>query len=89
MALDYWRDDTEQCDMDPHASGRIPFPTMAEVEAASVRQLAQWYRLLVAPANKSEQRIMRRMIERFNAVTGVPSATGKVANGRPKARRKR
>lgn len=75
--------------MDPHASGRMPFPTMTEVEAASGRQLAQWYRLLVAPANNSEQRIMRRMIERFNAVAGAPSATSKAAKGRPKARRKR
>jgi hypothetical protein len=61
---------------------------MSEVETASGRQLAKWYRLLVAPANKSEQRIMRRMIERFNAVTRAPSATSKAANGRPKARRK-
>lgn len=75
--------------MDPHASGRIPFPTMAEVEVANQRQSAKWYRLLVAPANSNEQRIMRRMIERFHAAGGSMPVVSGAANVKPKARRKR
>ncbi len=75
--------------MNPHSNQKTPFPTMAEVEAAGHLQLAEWYRFLVSPANKKEQRIMKRMIDRFHAEGRSTPAVGKAVNGRPKARRKR
>jgi len=47
------------------------FPTIEEVEAADKEQLARWYRFLPSGETAAEQKIMKRIAERFEKVGGM------------------
>lgn len=66
--------------MNPTADTAIPFPTLAEVEAADQEKLAYWYRFLVSPATAKETAIMKRMMARFHAGGGWTPAVSKAVN---------
>jgi hypothetical protein len=42
------------------------FPTIEEVEKADKEKLARWYRFLPSGETAADQKIMRRVAERFN-----------------------
>ena len=47
------------------------FPTIEEVEEADKDQLARWYRFLPSGETAAEQKIMKRIAERFEKVGGM------------------
>jgi len=47
------------------------FPTIDEVEKADKEQLAHWYRFLPSGETAAEQKIMKRIAERFEKVGGM------------------
>jgi len=47
------------------------FPTIEEVEKADKKQLARWYRFLPSGETAAEQKIMKRIAERFEKVGGM------------------
>jgi hypothetical protein len=47
------------------------FPTIGEVEKADKEQLARWYRFLPSGETSAEQKIMKRIAERFDKVGGM------------------
>jgi hypothetical protein len=47
------------------------FPTIDEVEKADKEQLAHWYRFLPSGETAAEQRIMKRIAERFEKLGGM------------------
>jgi len=44
---------------------RLDFPTMQQVEKADKIQLAKWYRFLPAGSTTGQQKIMDRIVARF------------------------
>ena len=47
------------------------FPTSEEVERADREQLARWYRFLPSGETKADQKIMKRIAERFEKLGGM------------------
>jgi hypothetical protein len=47
------------------------FPTIDEVEKADKEQLAHWYRFLPSGETAADQKIMKRIAERFEKVGGM------------------
>jgi hypothetical protein len=47
------------------------FPTLEEVEKADKEQLARWYRFLPSGETAADQKIMRRIAERFEKLGGM------------------
>jgi hypothetical protein len=61
---------------------RPDYPTMAEVEAADVEQLARWYRHLL-PGDEPHQRlVMDRICARFKKLGGMtPELSRRIGHG--------
>ena len=47
------------------------FPTVEEVEKADKEQLARWYRFLPSGEPAGDQKIMKRIAERFENLGGM------------------
>ena len=47
------------------------FPTVEQVEKADKEQLARWYRFLPSGETASDQKIMKRIAERFDKLGGM------------------
>jgi hypothetical protein len=47
------------------------FPTIEEIERAGKEQLARWYRFLPSGETPADQRIMKRIAERFEKLGGM------------------
>jgi hypothetical protein len=47
------------------------FPTIQEVEKADKEQLARWYRFLPSGETAADQKIMKRISERFEKFGGM------------------
>ena len=47
------------------------FPTLQEVEKADEKQLARWYRFLPSGETPADQKIMKRIAERFEKFGGM------------------
>jgi len=47
------------------------FPTVQEIEKADKEQLARWYRFLPSGENSADQKIMKRIAERFEKLGGM------------------
>ena len=47
------------------------FPTIEEVERANKEQLARWYRFLPSGVTAADQKIMKRIAERFEKLGGM------------------
>jgi hypothetical protein len=47
------------------------FPTIEEVEKADKERLASWYRFLPSGETVADQRIMKRIAERFEKLGGM------------------
>ena len=47
------------------------FPTFEEVEKADKEQLARWYRFLPSGENAADQKVMKRIAERFDKLGGM------------------
>jgi hypothetical protein len=47
------------------------FPTVQEVEMADKEQLARWYRFLPSGDGASDEKIMKRIAERFRELGGM------------------
>jgi hypothetical protein len=47
------------------------FPTIQEVEKADKEQLALWYRFLPSGETAADQKIMKRIAERFEKLGGM------------------
>ena len=58
-------------------SDRPDFPTMQQVEKADKEQLARWYRFLSSGESEEQQRIIKRIAERFEAMGGMDTAMSK------------
>lgn len=56
---------------------RPDFPTMAQVNQASHEELARWYRFLPSGETAEQQRIMNRIVERFNKAGGMTEELSK------------
>jgi hypothetical protein len=50
---------------------RRRFPTLEEVERADKEQLARWYRFLPSGEMAADQKIMKRIAERFEKLGGM------------------
>jgi hypothetical protein len=53
------------------------FPTLQEVENADKEQLARWYRFLPSGENAADQKIMKRIAERFEKLGGMTAELSK------------
>jgi hypothetical protein len=53
------------------------FPTLQEVEEADEEQLARWYRFLPSGENAADQKIMKRIAERFEKLGGMTAELSK------------
>jgi len=53
------------------------FPTIEEVERADKVQLARWYRFLPSGETALEQKIMKRIAERFEKLGGMTAELSK------------
>ena len=49
------------------------FPTVEEVEKADKEQLGRWYRFLPSGETTADQKIMKRIAERFDKLGGMTS----------------
>ena len=47
------------------------FPTIEEVERAGKEQLARWYRFLPSGETAADQKVMKRIAERFEKLGGM------------------
>ena len=47
------------------------FPNINEVEKADKDQLARWYRFLPSGESEADQKIMKRIAERFEKLGGM------------------
>ena len=47
------------------------FPTLEEVKKADKEQLARWYRFLPSGETAEDQKIMKRIAERFEKLGGM------------------
>jgi len=53
------------------------FPTIQEVEKADKEQLARWYRFLPSGETAADQKIMKRIAERFEKLGGMTNELNK------------
>ncbi len=53
------------------------FPTIQEVEKADKEQLARWYRFLPSGETAADQKIMKRIAERFEKLGGMTNELSK------------
>ena len=53
------------------------FPTLEEVEKANKEQLARWYRFLPSGETAADQKIMKRIAERFEKLGGMTAELSK------------
>jgi hypothetical protein len=53
------------------------FPTIEEVERADKEQLAPWYRFLPSGETSADQKIMKRLAERFEKLGGITAELSK------------
>jgi len=53
------------------------FPTTQEVEEADKEQLARWYRFLPSGETAADQKIMKRIAERFEKLGGMTAELSK------------
>jgi hypothetical protein len=53
------------------------FPTLEEVENADKERLARWYRFLPSGETASDQKIMKRIAERFDKLGGMTAELSK------------
>jgi hypothetical protein len=53
------------------------FPTIQEVEKADKEQLARWYRFLPSGETAADQKIMKRIAERFEKLGGMTAELSK------------
>jgi hypothetical protein len=53
------------------------FPTIEEVELADKEQLARWYRFLPSGETAADQKIMKRIAERFEKLGGMTAELSK------------
>ena len=53
------------------------FPTIDEVERADKGQLARWYRFLPSGETAADQRITKRIAERFEKLGGMTAELSK------------
>jgi hypothetical protein len=53
------------------------FPTIEEVEKGDREQLARWYRFLPSGETLAEQKVMKRVAERFEKLGGMTSQLSK------------
>jgi hypothetical protein len=56
------------------------FPTIEEVEKADKEQLARWYRFVPSGDTAADQKIMKRIAERFDKLGGM---TPELSKGKP------
>jgi hypothetical protein len=55
------------------------YPTIEEVERANRDQLARWYRFLPSGETEADQKIMKRIAERFEKLGGMtPELSNKI-----------
>jgi hypothetical protein len=55
------------------------YPTIEEVERANKDQLARWYRFLPSGETEADQKIMKRIAERFEKLGGMtPEVSNKI-----------
>jgi hypothetical protein len=50
---------------------RPDFPTATQVENANREQLARWYRFLPSGDSKEQQKVIKRIAERFESLGGM------------------
>ena len=61
---------------------RLDFPTMEQVEKGDKIQLAKWYRFLPAGSTAEQQKIMDRIVARFEKLGGMtPQISDKIGYG--------
>jgi hypothetical protein len=61
---------------------RPDIPTLEQVEAASKRQLAYWYRFLPSGGTPAQQGTIDRIVQRFEAMGGMtPELSEKIGFG--------
>ena len=53
------------------------FPTIREVEKADKEQLARWYRFLPSGETAADEKIMKRIAERFDKLGGMSQELSK------------
>ena len=53
------------------------FPTIEEVERADKEQLARWYRFLPSGEAAADQKIMKRIAQRFEKLRGMTAELSK------------
>jgi hypothetical protein len=53
------------------------FPTIDDVERANKEQLARWYRFLPSGETAADQKIMKRIAERFEKLGGMTAELSK------------
>ena len=53
------------------------FPTIEEVERADKEQLARWYRFLPSGDIAADEKIMKRIAERFEKLGGMTAELSK------------
>lgn len=53
------------------------FPTIEEVERADKEQLARWYRFLPSGETAADQKLIRRIAERFEKLGGMTGELSK------------
>ena len=53
------------------------FPIIEEVERAEKEQLARWYRFLPSGDTAADQKIMKRIAERFEKLGGMTAELSK------------
>lgn len=53
------------------------FPTLEEVEKADKEQLAYWYRFLPSGETVADQKIMKRIAQRFEELGGMTAELSK------------
>ena len=53
------------------------FPTIEDVERADKAQLARWYRFLPSGETPTDQKIMKRIAERFEKLGGMTAELSK------------
>jgi hypothetical protein len=53
------------------------FPTIEEVERADKEHLARWYRFLPSGETAADQKIMKRIAERFEKLGGMTAELSK------------
>jgi len=60
------------------------YPSLADVEKASRWQLAEWYRFLPSPRNDEQNKILDKIVEKFNASGGMTPEISKSIGWRNK-----